>query len=56
MVAKLGGRIILRWIIRGIGWGYMDWIDLAQDKDQWRACVNTVMESSGSINCWEIFE
>jgi hypothetical protein len=25
------------------GWGGMDWIDLAQDKDQWRALVNTVM-------------
>jgi hypothetical protein len=23
-------------------WG-MDWIDLAQDVDQWRALVNTVM-------------
>jgi hypothetical protein len=21
----------------------MDWIDLAQDRDQWRVCVNTVM-------------
>jgi hypothetical protein len=21
----------------------MDWIDVAQDKDQWRALVNTVM-------------
>jgi hypothetical protein len=26
-----------------IGWGTMDWIDLAQDKDQWRALVNMVM-------------
>jgi hypothetical protein len=26
-----------------IGWDVMDWIDLAQDKDQWRALVNTVM-------------
>jgi hypothetical protein len=26
-----------------IGWGDMDSIDLAQDRDQWRALVNTVM-------------
>jgi hypothetical protein len=29
--------------IREIGWGGMDWIYLAQDRDQWRALVNTVM-------------
>jgi hypothetical protein len=29
--------------LREIGWDGMDWIDLAQDKDQWRALVNTVM-------------
>jgi hypothetical protein len=28
---------------REIGWDCMDWIDLAQDGDQWRALVNTVM-------------
>jgi hypothetical protein len=26
-----------------IGWGAMDWIDLTQDRDQWRAIVNTLM-------------
>jgi hypothetical protein len=29
--------------LREIGWGGMDWIDLAQDRDQWRALVNTVI-------------
>jgi hypothetical protein len=29
--------------LREIGWGGMDWIDLAQDGNQWRALVNTVM-------------
>jgi hypothetical protein len=30
--------------ITEIGWGIVDWIDLAQDRDQWRATVNTVMK------------
>jgi hypothetical protein len=29
--------------LRVIVWGGMDWTDLAQDRDQWRALVNTVM-------------
>jgi hypothetical protein len=38
-----------RWVdnikmdLMGVGWDGIDWIDLAQDKDQWRALVNTVM-------------
>jgi hypothetical protein len=30
--------------LREIGWGGMDWIDLAQDRNQWRALVNTGSE------------
>jgi hypothetical protein len=43
------GRPRRRWednikmYVGGIGWGDIDWIDLAQDKDRWRAVVNTVM-------------
>jgi hypothetical protein len=43
------GRPRLRWMdnikidLREIGWGCVEWIDLAQDRDQWRALVNTVM-------------
>jgi hypothetical protein len=43
------GRPRGRWVdnikmdLREIGWDGIDWIDLAQDRDQWRALVNTVM-------------
>jgi len=48
----LDGRIILRWFFRK--WdGGMDWIDLAQDWDRWRAVINAVMKLSGSIKCGE---
>jgi hypothetical protein len=30
--------------LREIGWDGIDWIDLAQDRDQWRALVNTVIK------------
>jgi hypothetical protein len=29
--------------LREIGWDDMDWIDVVQDRDQWRALVDTVM-------------
>jgi hypothetical protein len=29
--------------VRDMGWGIIDWIDLAQDRDWWKALVNTVM-------------
>jgi hypothetical protein len=54
LVEKPEGKIPLgspkRWWVYNIkmdlgeiGRGVMDWIDLAQDRDQWRALVNTVM-------------
>jgi hypothetical protein len=33
----------IRMDLREIGWSGMDWIYLAQDRDQWRALVNTVL-------------
>jgi hypothetical protein len=29
--------------LREIGWVGMDWIDVAQDRDQWGALVYTIM-------------
>jgi hypothetical protein len=43
------GRPRRRWVdniktdVREIGWDSVDWVDLAQDRDHWRALVNTVM-------------
>jgi hypothetical protein len=30
-------------ILTEIGWDGRDWIDLAQDRDQWKALVNKIM-------------
>jgi hypothetical protein len=29
--------------LREVGWDGVDWTDMAQDRDQWRALVNTVL-------------
>jgi hypothetical protein len=43
------GRPRRRWVnnikmdLRELGWIGVDWIDMAQDKEQWRALVNTAL-------------
>jgi hypothetical protein len=54
LVAKSEGRRQLgrprhRWEdnikmdLQEVGWGCIDWIDVAEDRDRWQAPVNTVM-------------
>jgi hypothetical protein len=54
LMGKPEGKRVLRrprrgWVdnnkmdLREIGWDGVDWIDVAHDRDQWRALVNTVL-------------
>jgi len=33
----------IRMDLREVGWGCVDWMELAQDRDRWRALVSAVM-------------
>jgi hypothetical protein len=43
------GRLRRRWVdnirmdLGEVEWGGVDWIDLAQDRNRWRALVNSVL-------------
>jgi hypothetical protein len=37
-------RMILKWNCQRLDWG-INWIDLAQDRNRWRAVVNAVMNT-----------
>jgi len=50
------GRPRHRWVdnirtdLQEVGWGYMDWIGLAQDRDRWRTIVSAVMNLRVPLN------
>jgi len=46
------GTITLEWR-REIGWNSVEWIHLAQDRNQWQAVVNMVMNTGFHIR-WGI--
>jgi hypothetical protein len=51
----VNGRIILRWVLRK--WDIsMDWIDVARDRDKWRAVVNAVMKLRVPQNAGEFLD
>jgi hypothetical protein len=56
------GRPRRRWVdnvrmdLGEVGWGDMDWIGLAKDRNRWRVFCEFGIEPSGSMKCWETIE
>jgi hypothetical protein len=56
------GRPRRRWVdnirmdLGEVGWGDVDWISLAKDRNRWRALCEFGIEPSGSMKCWETIE
>jgi hypothetical protein len=51
------GRPRRRWVVNirmylgEVGWGDVDWIGLAKDRNRWRALVNSVLNLRGPMKC-----
>jgi hypothetical protein len=56
------GRPRSRWVdnirmdLGEVGWGDMEWIGVAQDRNRWRAVCEFGIEPTGSMKCWEAIE
>jgi hypothetical protein len=54
------GRPRRRWVdniridLGEVEWGDVDWIDLAQDRNRWRALVNSVLNFRVPRNSWKL--
>jgi hypothetical protein len=55
---KARGKKTTRWVdniktdLLEIGWGGVDWIGLAEDRDKWRALVNAIMNLRVPLHTW----
>jgi hypothetical protein len=54
------GRPRRRWVdnirmdLREVGWGDVDWIGLPQDRNRWRAVVNSVLNLRVPLNAGKL--
>jgi hypothetical protein len=42
--------------LQKVGWGGMDWMQLAQDTEWWREIVNAVMNLPSFIKCGKFLD
>jgi hypothetical protein len=52
---RLRRKDSIEMVRKEIGWGVIDWIHLAQDRDHWRSVVSMVMNHS-TLKFLDIFE